>query len=211
MHQDRAEEQQRRSDAEHTIRACAEGLVRARKIADCQRPGNEQNREQAGVVTHWRDYLDPVAVSTRSDGLHSNGQLAAAPSSTLSPRNPGGRAQVPRRDPRSLGGHGPPPTGSCGEVATSSWVCADAAVLSSSAAAESASADSASDSTTSSTPLSRRCRFLTICGSKLPPRSRGTSISTGPTSVSTILDRTPSREFPFPAPAGRASHNPDGR
>src|ERR1700730_10923404 len=34
-------------------------------------------------VTHWRDYLDPSQSSTRSDGRHSNGQLAAAPSSTL--------------------------------------------------------------------------------------------------------------------------------
>ena len=35
-----------------------------------------------------------------------------------------------------------------------------------------------SDSTISSTPLSRRCRFFTICGTNVPARSRGTSIST---------------------------------
>ena len=35
----------------------------------------------------------------------------------------------------------------------------------------------------------------TIFGSKLPSRSRGTSISTGPTSVSTLLPRRPLREF----------------
>ncbi len=37
-----------------------------------------------------------------------------------------------------------------------------------------------SDSTISSTPVNRRCRFFAICGSKLPSRSRGTSIGTGP-------------------------------
>jgi hypothetical protein len=34
------------------------------------------------------------------------------------------------------------------------------------------------DNTTSSTPDSHRCRFLTICGVNVPARSRGTSIST---------------------------------
>jgi len=34
-----------------------------------------------------------------------------------------------------------------------------------------------------STPDSRRCRFRTIAGSKVPSRSRGTSTSTGPISV----------------------------
>ena len=37
-----------------------------------------------------------------------------------------------------------------------------------------------SDKTISSTPPSRRCRFLTICGSNVPSRSRGTSIPTWP-------------------------------
>ncbi|TDO56622.1 hypothetical protein EV651_1129 [Kribbella sp. VKM Ac-2571] len=56
--------------------------------------------------------------------------------------------------------------------------------------------------TISSTPDNRFCRFATIRGSKLASRSRGTSISTSPTSVSTVLDRTPLREFPVPRPAG---------
>ena len=43
-----------------------------------------------------------------------------------------------------------------------------------------------SDNTISSTPVSRRCRFFTICGSNVAPVSRGTSISTGPISVSTV-------------------------
>jgi hypothetical protein len=59
-----------------------------------------------------------------------------------------------------------------------------------------------SDSTISSTPVNRRCRFFTICGSKLASVSRGTSISTGPISVSTVFDRTPLREFPRFRPTG---------
>jgi hypothetical protein len=49
--------------------------------------------------------------------------------------------------------------------------------------------------TSSSNPDRRRLRLGTICGSKLPSRSRGTSIWTGPISV-TVLDRCPLREFP---------------
>ena len=59
-----------------------------------------------------------------------------------------------------------------------------------------------SDSTRSSTPDSRRCRLRTMVGSNEPCRSRGTPISTGPTSVSTVLARAPLREFPLFAPAG---------
>lgn len=58
------------------------------------------------------------------------------------------------------------------------------------------------DSTISSTPVRRRCRFLTICGSKLPAVSRGTFTSTGPTSVSTVLARVPLRLLPLFFPAG---------
>lgn len=36
----------------------------------------------------------------------------------------------------------------------------------------------------------------------LASRSRGTSISTGPTSVSTVFERVPLRELPVPRPAG---------
>ena len=54
-----------------------------------------------------------------------------------------------------------------------------------------------SDNTTASTSDNRRCRFATITGSKLPSRSRGTSMSTSPAaSVSTVLDRFPLRELP---------------
>jgi hypothetical protein len=52
-----------------------------------------------------------------------------------------------------------------------------------------------SDNTIWSTPSSRRCRFLTITGSKVPSRSRGTSTSTGPTSVTTVLERFPLRSL----------------
>jgi hypothetical protein len=38
---------------------------------------------------------------------------------------------------------------------------------------------------------------LTIFGSKEPSRSRGTVISTGPTSVRTVLERLPLRELPI--------------
>ena len=43
--------------------------------------------------------------------------------------------------------------------------------------------------TMSSIPDSRRCLFAMILGSKLESRSRGTEISTGPVSVSTVLAR----------------------
>jgi hypothetical protein len=60
-----------------------------------------------------------------------------------------------------------------------------------------------SESTMVSTSPERRCHFFTIAGSKLPTRSRGTSISTGPQlSVSTVLVRVPLREFPVFCPAG---------
>ncbi|MDA4104239.1 hypothetical protein MMON44395_22070 [Mycolicibacterium monacense DSM 44395] len=60
-----------------------------------------------------------------------------------------------------------------------------------------------SDNTTSSTSVRRRWRFWTIWGSKLPARSRGTSISIcPPASVSTVLARVPLRELPEPYPAG---------
>ena len=53
-----------------------------------------------------------------------------------------------------------------------------------------------SDSTISSTSVSRRCRFFTICGSNVPSRSRGTSISTSPAaSEITVFDREPLRTF----------------
>jgi hypothetical protein len=58
-----------------------------------------------------------------------------------------------------------------------------------------------SDTTISSTPVSRRCRFFTICGSNVPARSRGTSIPTGPVlPVSTVFGLVPFRTFPRPAP-----------
>ncbi len=57
-----------------------------------------------------------------------------------------------------------------------------------------------SDNTVSLTPVSRRCRFFTICGSNVEPVSLGTSICTGPISVSTVFVRVPLREFPLPRP-----------
>ena len=54
----------------------------------------------------------------------------------------------------------------------------------------------------SSTPPRRRCRLATIFGSNVLSRSRGMSISTGPTSVITVLARCPLREFPPSRPAG---------
>ena len=59
-----------------------------------------------------------------------------------------------------------------------------------------------SESTISSIPVSRRCRLRTIFGSKLDSVSLGTSISTGPISVSTVFERVPLRELPLPRPAG---------
>ncbi len=59
-----------------------------------------------------------------------------------------------------------------------------------------------SDSTTSSTPDSRG-RFLTICGSNVAARSRGTSISTAPVvSVNTVLTLVPLQILPVPTPGG---------
>ncbi|MDT4987314.1 MAG: hypothetical protein QOI74_1408 [Micromonosporaceae bacterium] len=52
--------------------------------------------------------------------------------------------------------------------------------------------------TRSSTPDNRRCRFRTSCGANDPARSRGTSNSTGPASVNTVLDRRPLRALPPP-------------
>ena len=50
----------------------------------------------------------------------------------------------------------------------------------------------------SSKPAKRRWRFLTICGSKLPWRSRGASILTGPCSVSKVFGVIPLRALPAP-------------
>jgi len=58
-----------------------------------------------------------------------------------------------------------------------------------------------SEITMSSTPDSRRCRLATIFGSNEDSRSRGTASSTGPASVSTVLERRPLRELPLPRPA----------
>ena len=59
------------------------------------------------------------------------------------------------------------------------------------------------DNTISWTPVSRRCRFFTICGSNVPARSRGTSSSTCPVdSVRTVMARVPFRMFPDSRPAG---------
>jgi hypothetical protein len=59
-----------------------------------------------------------------------------------------------------------------------------------------------SDNTIPSMPSRRRWRLRTICGSNEASRSRGTSMSTGPTWVSTVLERFPLREFPPLRPAG---------
>ena len=59
------------------------------------------------------------------------------------------------------------------------------------------SAPSPTASTPSGPPRpARRLRLGTITGSKLPARSRGTSNSTGPISVITVLDRVPLRLLP---------------
>jgi hypothetical protein len=55
------------------------------------------------------------------------------------------------------------------------------------------------ETTMSSTPDSRRCRLRTIFGSNVEARSRGTSICTGPTSVSTVLALLPLGELSVPA------------
>ena len=44
--------------------------------------------------------------------------------------------------------------------------------------------------------------FCTICGVNVAATLRGTSISAGPISVSTFLDRTPLRELPGLRPIG---------
>jgi hypothetical protein len=55
--------------------------------------------------------------------------------------------------------------------------------------------------TTRPHPQRRRCLFCTICGSTLPSRSRGTSITTSPTaSEITVLTRVPLRTFPDSRP-----------
>jgi hypothetical protein len=51
-------------------------------------------------------------------------------------------------------------------------------------------------------PFSRVWPLRTICGSKLPLRSRGTARSTAPTSVSTVFPVVPLRLLPDPRPAG---------
>ena len=52
------------------------------------------------------------------------------------------------------------------------------------------------DKTTASTSFRRRCRFLTMTGSNVPSRSRGTSITTSPAAgVVTVLARVPLREL----------------
>ena len=52
------------------------------------------------------------------------------------------------------------------------------------------------DNTTASTSFRRRCRFLTMTGSNVPSRSRGTSITTSPAAgVVTVLARVPLREL----------------
>jgi hypothetical protein len=58
-----------------------------------------------------------------------------------------------------------------------------------------------SEITISSTPRNRRTRFGTVAGAKEASRSRGTSMSTGPTSVITVLVRAPLRELPPLRPA----------
>jgi hypothetical protein len=59
-----------------------------------------------------------------------------------------------------------------------------------------------SEIATASTSLRRRCRFLTITGSKVPARSRGTSMVTSPAaSVSTVFTLAPLRMLSAP-PAG---------
>ena len=69
-----------------------------------------------------------------------------------------------------------------------------------------------SDNTTSSTPDSRRYRLRTICGSKLPARSRGTSISPRPLcSVSTSWLKCHCVCCRHQHQPGRASHSPGAR
>jgi hypothetical protein len=56
------------------------------------------------------------------------------------------------------------------------------------------------DNTMSSMPVSRNWRFVPICGSKLLLTSRGTSISTSPISVNTVLGGVP---FPLTRAAAK--------
>src|ERR1700694_4921992 len=56
----------------------------------------------------------------------------------------------------------------------------------------------------SSKPSRRVSPLATICGSKLPLRSRGTSISTDPSSVSTVLGDVPLRVLAGSAAGGIA-------
>ena len=62
----------------------------------------------------------------------------------------------------------------------------------------------------SSTP-DRFCRLATILGSNDPSRSRGTSMSTEPTWVSTVLERIPLREFPSRDQPDHACHSQGDR
>jgi len=64
------------------------------------------------------------------------------------------------------------------------------------------------DTTRSSTPPSRRDRFGTIAGLNVPSRSRGTAMSTGPTSVNSVLPRRPLRELPPLRPTGSCLSSP---
>ncbi len=66
----------------------------------------------------------------------------------------------------------------------------------------------ARDITIGSTSPRRRWRLRTIFSSKDPSRSRGTSTSTRPTSVSTVLVRVPLRELLPSPPAGSCSAQP---
>ena len=50
----------------------------------------------------------------------------------------------------------------------------------------------------SSNPSKRVWRFFTICGSKLPLRSRGTSIVTSPFFPLSVFSVLPLRAFPLP-------------
>ncbi len=67
------------------------------------------------------------------------------------------------------------------------------------------------ESTISSMPVNRRWRLRTIFGSKLESVSLGTSISTGPISVSTVFDLVPFRELPLPRRPDRSSHSRGAR
>ena len=62
-----------------------------------------------------------------------------------------------------------------------------------------------SESTMSSIDPSRRCRLHTTTGSNEPARSRGTSTSTGPALVNTVLDLVPLRALPSTTPLDRSS------